>query len=381
MRRVQFEIARPPRRATAWILGGHLISSMAVGTCASVGLCWMAAWDEYLPSPQGLAQYRFVHDPAYIGVGESGEGRPRPLKWWTALTPRSWHVGPRVWADRDIEAEHAANPQISVEAKDDEGGLWCVVWRAGPGLSDSFSIRRFVFVASPHGGVDGLERATLNNHLDFGGDVRTREGLPSGLPVGLVGRGTPSSARFYTETEAEWESVRLPRWALLRGETPERAVWLYLRPGEARPAATELGSAGGVATEEVRAYGWPIRCLVVRGWREDLEWHDGADRFHADDTTRWWSDGLWAAPPIRWADGKQLNLPATGLPWRPLWLPFLANSLILGVPLTLAGLGVSHAARWGFAKVRRRRNRCPRCSYPRTGLARGAACPECGGLT
>ena len=378
MRGVTADITRPLRRAKAWILGGYLISSIAVGACACVGLCWMAAWDEYLPSPQGLAQYRFVHDAARIGSGESGELRPVPLKWWNALTPRSWHVGPRVWANRDIDAEHAANPQISAEAEDDQGGLWCVVWRAGPGLSDSFSIRRFTFVPSPHGGADELQYAEqMTIYLNFGEDVRVRDGLPSGLPAGLVGRGTPSSARFYTETPAEWESVRLPRWALLRGETPAPAIWPYLRPGEAGPAAAERGSAGGVATEEVRAYGWPFRCLVVRGWREDLEWHD-LDWFEAGVTNKWWSDGLLAAPPLHWAEGAQLELPATGLPWKPLWLPFLANSLILGVPLTLAGFGVSRAARAGLAKFRGRGDSCPRCGYPRKGLARGAACPECG---
>jgi hypothetical protein len=117
---------------------------------------------------------------------------------------------------------------------------------------------------------------------------------------------------------------------------------------------------------------------VVRGWREDLEWNDPAGSAQLD-TNKWWSDGLCAIPPLRHPEGAQLALPATGLPWKPLWLPFLANSLILGVPLTLAGLGVSRAARAGIARFRGRGDRCPRCGYPRKGLDRGAACPECGG--
>ena len=369
-------------RPRAWSLPAcrTVLCSIFIGASLTIGLSWMAAWDESLPSPQGLAQYRFVSDADFMGSGESGEWRPTPLRWWTALTPRSWHVGPRVWADRDIEAERVANPQISGEAEDDQGRLWCVSWRAGPGLSDSFSVRRFIFIPSPQGGTDERTWAELSNYLDFGGDVRVRTGLPSGVPAALVGRGTPGAARFFTETQAEWESARLPRWVLLCGVTPASTTRIDLDPGAPDPDAARRVEwrAGGITTEEVRAYGWPIRCLVVRGWREDLEWNDPAGSAQLD-TNKWWSDGLCAIPPLRHPEGAQLALPATGLPWKPLWLPFLANSLILGVPLTLAGVGVSRAARAGLAKFRGRGDRCPRCGYPRKGLARGAACPECGG--
>jgi len=368
------------RRAWISLACRAVLCSAVVGACVTIGLSWMAAWDESVPSPQGLAQYRFVYDADDIGGGESGESRPAPLRWWTALTPRSWHVGPRVWADRDIDAERAANPEFSLEAEDDQGRLWCVVWRAGPGLSDSFFVRRFTLVPSPQGGPDEITWAELSNYLDFGGDVRVRTGLPSGVPAALVGRGTPGATRFFTETQAEWESARLPRWALLRGETPASTIRIDLDPGAPDPdvARRVEWRAGGITTEEVRAYGWPIRCLVVRGWREDLEWDDPAGSAQLD-TNKWWSDGLCAIPPLRHPEGAQLALPATGLPWKPLWLPFLANSLILGVPLTLAGVGVSRAARAGLAKFRGRGDRCPRCGYSRKGLARGAACPECGG--
>ena len=357
-----------------------VLCSMAIGASVTVGLSWMAAWDESVPSPQGIAQYRFVYDADAIGSGESGEWRPAPLRWWTALTPRSWPVGPRVWADRDIEAERAANPQISAEAEDEQERLWCVVWRAGPGLSDSFFVRRFTFVPSPQGGPDEITWAELSNYLDFGGDVRVRTGLPSGVPESLVGRGTPRAARFFTETPAEWESIRLPGWALLRGETPKSTIRIDLDPGEPDPDAARRVEwrAGGITTEEIRAYGWPIRCMLVRGWREDLEWGEPAGSAQLD-TNRWWSDGLCAFPPLRHPEGAQLALPATGLPWKPLWLPFLANSLILGVPLTLAGVGVLRTVRWGTARIRGKGDKCPRCGYARTGLARDAACPECGG--
>lgn len=135
----------------------------------------------------------------------------------------------------------------------------------------------------------------------------------------------------------------------------------------------------GREVSETRVYGWPLRCLTVYGvrvqrWQEskvplsdvvvlqDDHWTDGAIDFehHAE-----W--GFDADQP-----------PATGLPWKPVWFPFLVNALILGLPLTLAGLGVTRTMQWGIARFRGRGGKCPRCGYSRAGLALDAACPECG---
>ncbi len=352
-----------------------LLCSILVGAFVTVGMCWMAAWDEFTPSPKGLAQYRFVDDAYARGSGESGEWRPGPLRWWDAVTPLSWHVGPRVWADGEIAAERAANPEVSGEAQDEQRGHWCATWRPGPGLSDSFVVRRSVFVASAAARPDERERSEMNNYVDFGGKVR----IPTRLPLGLAGRGTPECAAFSADTLRAWEDLTLPGWAVLHGGNPEGAIRIDSRLGEQDRDISRRAEwhAGGVATEEVRAYGWPIRSLLVNGWRRDLEWHNEAG-FDQGDTNEWWSDGLRNMQPLRTPVSMQLALPATGLPWQPLWFPFLANSLILGAPLTLAGIGVSRSVRWGFSKFRGRGCRCAHCGYSRTGLARGAACPECG---
>lgn len=122
-------------------VGGLLACSLAVGSVLTVGICWMAAWDEYIPSPRGLAQGRFIYDADYLGIGKSGEGRPAPLQWWEALTPSSWRVGPRVWPE-DKYKKRVAIPELSGEAKVEHLVHWQVIWRMGPGLTDSFSVEK-----------------------------------------------------------------------------------------------------------------------------------------------------------------------------------------------------------------------------------------------
>ena len=132
---------------------------------------------------------------------------------------------------------------------------------------------------------------------------------------------------------------------------------------------------------ETRLYGWPLRGLSVQGLRIQSWTLADPDR---DDLIIVLQDDHWTDALLDFEHHPNWSFdadqpPATGLPWKPLWLPFLANSLILGLPLTLAGVGAARAARAGLAKFRGRGDRCPRCGYPRKGLARGAACPECGG--
>jgi predicted RNA-binding Zn-ribbon protein involved in translation (DUF1610 family) len=72
-------------------------------------------------------------------------------------------------------------------------------------------------------------------------------------------------------------------------------------------------------------------------------------------------------PGLRWWLVGQIG-PGYGMVFIPLWLPF-----------TLA-LAATITARRLDAKARRLNSAhaCPRCAYPRAGLAAGAVCPECG---
>lgn len=69
--------------------------------------------------------------------------------------------------------------------------------------------------------------------------------------------------------------------------------------------------------------------MVVRGWREDVNWYRGERAL--DFTIAWWSDGIATEGPYTQAESWQLHLPATGFPRTILWLPFLVNSIFLGV--------------------------------------------------
>jgi hypothetical protein len=69
-----------------------------------------------------------------------------------------------------------------------------------------------------------------------------------------------------------------------------------------------------------------------------------------------------------------IDRPGRSLPLRILPLGFALNTLLAaGVLLTLVE-GFAFARR----RVRRAKGRCPSCGYDRGGLAKDAACPECG---
>jgi hypothetical protein len=110
---------------------------------------------------------------------------------------------------------------------------------------------------------------------------------------------------------------------------------------------------GCVLANEV-TFGFPLRSMRVTEW-------GGPSREAV--TTAIATKATW-----------RLNPDGYGLPTRILPLGFALNTLLAaGVVLgVVEGLGA--ARRWR----RRSKGRCPSCNYDRGGLARDAACPECG---
>jgi hypothetical protein len=66
------------------------------------------------------------------------------------------------------------------------------------------------------------------------------------------------------------------------------------------------------------------------------------------------------------------------VPTRLLWPGFVANSLMWTALAWVVGFAMLNGIRAMRRGVRRRRDRCLLCGYDRRGLARDAACPECG---
>jgi hypothetical protein len=131
---------------------------------------------------------------------------------------------------------------------------------------------------------------------------------------------------------------------------------------------------------ETRHYGWPLRCMSVHGIRiqrwtvADPERDDLIFVLQDDHSTDALLDFEHHA---NWSfDADQP--PATGLPRQPLWTPFLANSLALGAPFVLLTVGFIRALGWAGRQIRGSGNKCSNCGYPRSGIAQGSACPECG---
>jgi hypothetical protein len=161
-----------------------------------------------------------------------------------------------------------------------------------------------------------------------------------------------------------WGNLALWREWPIQSSTPTRSVSLGgAQPLEPDSQIWRMIGHSHVLREviETRMYGWPLRCIVVHGVRrhrwvvadpnqgdlvlvsQDDQWTDALVDF--DHHSNWSFD----------ADQP----PATGLPWKPLLLPFLANSLILGVPAVLIATGLSRAIASADRWIRNRGDRSP----------------------
>ena len=324
---------------------------LLTGAGASYLLSALAATDLGRPLPD--------HPGAVIGA------RGIATTWidwaWRPIAPRAWQAWPGAAHLDDPDAAPGRVVGIVV------GDRWTARVVKGEGLFDT------VWIESHSGpsdcGAFPRDEATrrldeLSRHASARG-VHPTEVAPTFIPAGL---------------SRECRGLLPDGTSRIAARMPDHHRPVFQGGFDAAVDDTQSRHPEGldciVRIDEMRLFGWPLRCFVVEGTRVDrwpADFRDNRD----PPPPQHWSNGIGArlvTDPLAW--DVEL-LPATGLPWKPLWLPFLANSLILGVPLTLAGFGVSRAARAGLAKFRRRGDSCPRCGYPRKGLARGAACPEC----
>ena len=126
-----------------------------------------------------------------------------------------------------------------------------------------------------------------------------------------------------------------------------------------------LRSAGSEFSLYACAAGWPCLSLSCQAVNSD------------------WSFGLplpqWSGSSSFRRDGSMLKVfgKRPPLPWRPRVLGFAINTFSYGA-VVHALLDARRAAR---RILRRSRGQCIECGYDRTGLARGAICPECGKLS
>jgi len=373
-----------------------LVASTVLGAAANVAICWLGAWDLSVPAPQlgGM-----------IGQGPSFH-EPTLLRWYRALVPREasaqWAYEPDFALLGEESARTPFPDAFTTPAQDDNPSI--------PSTEDSgssFESTAGYFIAAGalmrfeigQGLYDRLIATTATHENPADGSIERRADVELGAWMRLeldrevsephdFSLQTPCSDQLgprafgvkplvlgdseiwrgdFVHASETAESLAPPT---MQGLEPDSQIWRMIGFGQSSRRITEI-----------RLYGWPLRCMSVRGirtqrWTSSDAAHDDQINVLQDDH---WTDALLGFEPHPSWSFDADRPPATGLPWKPLWLPFLANSLILGVPLTLAGFGVSRAARAGLAKFRGQSDRCPRCGYPRKGLARGAACPECGG--
>lgn len=391
------------RRQLGRLAAFTTISAM-VGACCSVAICGLAAWDLSIAAakPGGV----FGRAPSFEEPLALGWYRSQIPDWacaqWAYDADRLQNLGafPRDGASLP-EATSQATDETVVIASDGDGegrgsaaGYFVVdttlTWfEIGEGLYDRVVLTTSGLATRGEAGVDALLPdstfvATLRDSLrieldrevfdptEFELEQPHREWLGSEA-IGVKPRdwGKPELwCRGFTRASTpERSPARAPAQALAQALEPDSQIWSM--------------SGFGIFSRrisEMRLYGWPLRCMSVHGvrvqrWQSAQEGRDDIVFVLQDDH---WTDALFDFEhhPDWSFDADQP--PATGVPSKPLWLPFLANSLILGAPLALGGLGVSRSLCWGLRKFRGRAGHCPNCGYARTSLSPEAACPECG---
>ena len=352
------------------------------GAAMSVTLCWLGAWDLSIPAapPGGL-----------IGRGPSFD-EPMLLRWNRRVIPR-WAAAQ--WAydqERFVALESSSDgPPDGTESSTD-GELPAapmgyfitdnvlVRFEVGEGFYDRV-VRTTAGLSAPTGdelgsnadvGVHDWLSIELAREVDEPTTFELRHPYPAWLGSQAVGTRMRSvgNATLWSESDPQSDmTVRQVSPTSIQPLEPDSQLW--------RMTGSSVFSREVV---ETRLYGWPLRCMSVQGVRIH-RWTvpdpDRDDRILLSQDDHQTNALFDFKHHSNWSfDADQP--PATGLPCKPLWLPFLANSIMLGAPVVLVATGSTRALGWVARRMRSFGNKCPNCGYPRSGIARETACPECG---
>ena len=352
------------------------------GAVMSVTLCWLGAWDLSIPAapPGGL-----------IGRGPSFD-EPMLLRWNRRVIPR-WAAAQ--WAydqERFVALESSSDgPPDGTESSPD-GELPAapmgyfitdnvlVRFEVGEGFYDRV-VRTTAGLSAPTGdeldsnaavGVHDWLSIELAREVDEPTTFELRHPYPAWLGSQAVGTRMRSvgNATLWSESDPQSDmTVRQVSPTSIQPLEPDSQLW--------RMTGSSVFSREVV---ETRLYGWPLRCMSVQGVRIH-RWTvpdpDRDDRILLSQDDHQTNALFDFKHHSNWSfDADQP--PATGLPCKPLWLPFLANSIMLGAPVVLVATGSTRALGWVARRMRSFGNKCPNCGYPRSGIARETACPECG---
>ena len=352
------------------------------GAAMSVTLCWLGAWDLSIPAapPGGL-----------IGRGPSFD-EPMLLRWNRRVIPR-WAAAQ--WAydqERFVALESSSDgPPDGTESSPD-GELPAapmgyfitdnvlVRFEVGEGFYDRV-VRTTAGLSAPTGdeldsnaavGVHDWLSIELAREVDEPTTFELRHPYPAWLGSQAVGTRMRSvgNATLWSESDPQSDmTVRQVSPTSIQPLEPDSQLW--------RMTGSSVFSREVV---ETRLYGWPLRCMSVQGVRIQ-RWTvpdpDRDDRILVSQDDHQTNAFFDFKHHSNWSfDADQP--PATGLPCKPLWLPFLANSIMLGAPVVLVATGSTRALGWVARRMRSFGNKCPNCGYPRSGIARETACPECG---
>ena len=355
------------------------LATIAVGAPLSLAMAMLSARD--------IQRYPAMPGSGIIGGGGYEEDT---LDWiWRTFAPQAWHA----WGDGSgydtptrADAHDVGVLVHAVDGEDGEGGEdggWTAHAVAGSGFYDVVWVTRFDVVTQRAMGdpVDDVLPSWEVDERVAAGEVPVNTApawVPADLPRACTGFLPGRSA----EVGRIFRAMEVPESDWMQGRVEnEDAQRLAL--DEKHDARHVVGTR---RIDEARAFGWPFRAFVVRGALIERTVYADEGEYGLSDVSCvviWWTDGLGIEPWWGWDLGHPLSreidsLPAKGLPWRPLWLPLLGNTLVLGAPVVALFVIAKAGVLGAIARFRGDRARCPSCGYARTGLSADARCPECG---